>query len=339
MLDDLAFAYEQFPWFFVVVFFCFGACVGSFLNVCIFRIPKGMSVVYPGSHDLNTGEPIAWYDNIPILSWFILGGKSRHQKAPISFRYPLVEALTAGLWVTSWLVWNEHSIVMALAGMVLVSLLIPATFIDLDHMIIPDRFSVGGAAVGLVLSAAFPVLHGWPEGEFTAHFASLLTGLTGMLIGSGLIYWIAAVAEMLLKKPAMGEGDWKLVGAIGAFCGWQGAVFALFGGAFLGTILLLPVMIAQRLRGGAEGEEAEAKVDSAGASQSQSQSQGQGQSQAVSPGAAAGEGTEGEGLGFGVQVPFGPMIAAGGALYYLGLKGWVDGYFADLAPLFTVGNG
>lgn len=304
MLDDLQFAYTHFPWIFAAFVTVIGACVGSFLNVCIYRIPREMSIIHPRSHDLNTGEEIAWYDNIPILSWFILGGKSRQHRSPISFRYPAVEALTAGLFLACWLVWADVSMGKALAGMVFVSLLIPATFIDLDHMIIPDRFSIGGVVAGFGLSLAFPGLHGVEVGGMTAHFQSGLHSLVGILVGTALIYWVGTFAEIVLRKPAMGEGDWKLLGAVGAFCGWEGAVFGLFGGSFIGVLVILPLMMLFRKKG-EEKTEAEQDEDEA-------------------------EGS----IGFGVEIPFGPMLALGGVLYFLFLQGPVDAYFENLKILF-----
>ncbi len=322
MLEDYLYVHENLPWFFPSFFFLLGACVGSFLNVCIFRIPKGMSVVHPGSHDLNTGEKIAWYDNIPILSWFILGGKSRGERSPISFRYPMVEFMTACLFLCSWVLLVEHSIVLALAGMVLVAMLIPATFIDLDHMIIPDRFSIGLAGVGVIASFAFPDLHGVREAGIVGHMVAGLTGMIGLLIGTAVIYWIGTLAEVALQKPAMGEGDWKLLGGIGAFCGWQGALFSLFGGAFIGTLFLIPLMLFQGKGsdGGVNHESGEEKEKG-----------GEDPASNSTPGD-----DEGEELRFGVQVPFGPMLALGAVLYFIFLRGAVDAYFDSLAPLFIL---
>lgn len=311
MWDDIQFVHQQFPWFFALFFTLLGACVGSFLNVCIYRIPKKMSVVFPPSQDLNTGEKIAWYDNIPILSWFLLGGKSRHQRSPISFRYPFVEALTAGLFLACWLLWSDQSVAKALAGMVFIGMMIPATFIDLDHMIIPDRFSIGGVVVGFVLSVTFPGLHDVEIPGIVGHMTAGLYSLLGILVGTAVIYWIGTFAEVILQKPAMGEGDWKLLGAIGAFCGWQGAVFGLFGGSCLGVLLIFPLLMVF----GKKEKPAEEEEDSEG------------------------EDEEEEGIGFGVQIPFGPMLALGGVLYFLFLQDFVDGYFENLKILFRLPDG
>jgi len=201
------------PWFFPTAAFLFGAIVGSFLNVCIHRIPTGQSIVRPGSH-CACGAPIAWYDNIPILSWLLLRGRARCCGRPFSVRYPAVELLTALLFLACWRLFPPAK---AVCGMVLVSALICGTFTDLDHMIIPDAFTVGLGVVGVVLSFIVPALHGENSGLFVVDSArSGVASLQGLFVGSGLVLWIALVAEAVLKKEAMGFGDVKLVGAIGA---------------------------------------------------------------------------------------------------------------------------
>lgn len=291
---------RAFPWFFPAAAFLFGAIVGSFLNVCIYRIPAGKSIVRPGSH-CACGKPIAWYDNIPILSWFILRGRTRCCGRPYSFRYPLVELITAGLFLACALLFPPGK---ALCGMVLTSCLICATFIDLDTFEIPDVFSVGLGLVGLVLSFLVPSLHGQQhEIALVASVRSATIALNGMFIGAGLVLWIAVIAYSVLKKDAMGIGDVKLVGAIGAFTGWQGAVTSVFGGAILGTLWFVFAVVWQK----ATGKKLELK----------------------SP-------EEGEGpkeLGFGAHVPFGPMLALAGLLHFLFAHRWVSEYFRKLNEL------
>lgn len=292
----------SFPWFFPLVAFVFGACIGSFLNVVIYRVPAGKSIVTPGSH-CGCGAPIAWYDNLPILSWFFLRGKARCCGRPYAFRYAFVELLTALLFLACWLLFPPAK---AVCGMVFISLLIGATFIDLDHMIIPDFFTIGGAMIGLTLSLLVPALHGQQEGIWLVDSLRAVTiSAHGMLIGSGVVLWIALVAEVILKKEAMGFGDVKFVGAIGAFCGWQGAVFAMFGGAIVGTVWFVVALLWQKLSG---------------------------KTAPVAPQAETSEG-EPAPLGFGVQVPFGPMLAIAGALYFLFFDRWVTAYFAQIAAL------
>lgn len=222
------------PLFYPIVVTVIGACVGSFLNVCIYRIPAGRSVVWPGSQTL-CGKPIAWYDNIPVFSWLILRGRARCCGRPFSARYLGVELLTAGLFLAAWLTYPPAQ---ALAVMGFLGMMIPAALIDLDEMIIPDVFSIGGAGVGLAVAALVPGLHGQASGVPVVDGArALAVALLGVLVGSGTILWIALVAEKILRKEAMGFGDVKLMGAIGAFCGWEGAVFAIFGGAAVGSLL------------------------------------------------------------------------------------------------------
>ncbi|MDB6168718.1 MAG: peptidase domain protein [Verrucomicrobia bacterium] len=301
-MSDYAEIARAFPWFWPLVAAVFGAMVGSFLNVCIYRIPVGKSIVRPGSQ-CACGQPIRWYDNIPVASWFILRGKARCCGRSYSFRYPAIELLTAGLFLACWLLFPPAK---AACGMVFVSVLVAATFIDLDHMIIPDAFTLGAGTLGVLLSMLVPSLHGQQEGVFMIDsLRSTAASVQGLLIGSGLVLWIALLAEMALKKEAMGFGDVKFVGMIGAFCGWKGAVFSVFGGAIVGTAWFVLALAWQKISG--------KKV-------------------AI---AASGEtpGSEPAPLGFGMQVPFGPMLAIAGLLYFLWFHRMVAAYFAALSEL------
>jgi len=292
----------HFPWFFPAAAAVFGAMVGSFLNVCIYRIPAEQSIVTPGSH-CACGQPIAWYDNIPVLSWFILRGKARCCGRPYSFRYAFVELLTGALFLACWLHFPPAK---AVCGMIFVSILVAATFIDLDHMIIPDVFTIGAGIFGVLLSFIVPALHGQHSDFFLLD--SLRSGTAaaqGLLVGSGLVLWIALLAEMALKKEAMGFGDVKFVGMIGAFCGWQGAVFAVFGGAVVGTVWFILALIWQKIAGNPA---------------------------ALAPPSETPEGEEAP-LGFGMHVPFGPMLAIAGLLYFLCFQRGVATYLSTLSEL------
>lgn len=305
------------PWFFPAMVFVLGACVGSFLNVCIYRIPAGKSVVFPGS-TCGCGRPIAWHDNIPILSWMILRGRARCCGRPFSIRYPAVELLTALLFLASWM---HYPPAKAVVGMVFIAIMICATFIDLDHMIIPDRFAIGGAVVGVLLSALVPSLHDQAATPYWAINAmrAVIDAVTGMFIGSALVLWIAEIAEVVLRKEAMGFGDVKFLGAIGAFCGWQGGIFAVFGGAVLGTIVFACVLVYEKLFRKSAAPEAPVSTPPA-------------------PPDGAGAAAEAEpesAIGFGRETPFGPMLAGGALLYFLWLHPIVDGYFADIHTLLT----
>ena len=292
MIESFQAVNAEFPWFFASAAFLFGAIVGSFLNVCIYRIPANKSIVHPGS-TCACGQPIAWSDNIPILSWFFLRGKARCCGQAYSFRYPAVEALTGALFLAAWL---AHEPAKAACIMVFISMLICGSFIDLDHMELPNRFTIGLAIVGFALSVASPSLHqdGSTEYFLPLRFIAASDAMLGALIGSGLILWIALLAETALRKDAMGFGDVKLLGGIGTFLGWQGAVFSIFGGALLGTLGLI-VFLALKpfvpaLRKQAEGDEADKQL-------------------------------------LGRAIPFGPMLSGGALLYTLLLERQVDMYF------------
>jgi leader peptidase (prepilin peptidase)/N-methyltransferase len=312
-MPDYAAFTAAFPWFFPLVVFLLGACIGSFLNVCIHRIPAGQSVVTPGSH-CACGAPIKWHDNIPILSWFVLRGRARCCGRRFSFRYPFIETLTAALFLACWLLFPPAK---AFCGMLLGSALICATFIDLDHMVIPDALTLWLGVAGVLLSCALPALHGRQHELFI--IASLRSGIdsvVGLLVGSGLVLWIALLAEEVLKKEAMGFGDVKFVGAIGAFIGWQGAVSAVFGGAIIGTLWFALALLWQ----GLFRQPVPAAPDSGSA---HPEPPAPDSKPAVLPAL----------IGFGVQVPFGPMLAAGALFYFLCAHRWIDVYFASIEEL------
>lgn len=292
-----------FPWFFPVLAGIFGAIVGSFLNVVIYRVPANKSVVTPGSH-CGCGAPIKWYDNIPVLSWFVLRGKARCCGSRYSFRYAFVELLTAALFVANWMMFPPAK---ALCGMFFVACLLCALFIDLDHMIIPEFFTIGLGVIGVVLSVFVPSLHGQDDGVFlVGALHSGVISMQGLLIGSGLVLWIAVIAETLLKKEAMGFADVTFVGAIGAFTGWQGAVFSVFGGAVVGLIWITLAAIVKFLSGN--------RVK-------------------VAPPAETPDGQPAE-LGMSAHIPFGPMLAIAGMLHFFYFQHWMEDYFAELASMF-----
>ena len=304
----MAFDYAQlsaaFPWFLPLAAFLFGACIGSFLNVVIYRVPKGESIVSPGSH-CACGQPVKWHDNIPILSWLFLGGRARCCGRRFSIRYPFVELLTALLFVACVKLFPP---LVAVCGAMFLSCLIAATFIDLDHMIIPEVFTIGLAVVGVLVSIWVPALHGEHSGYFVIDaMRSGLKSAIGVFIGSGLVLWIALLAETVLRKEAMGFGDVKFLGAIGAFCGWQGAVFAIFGGAIVGTVWFAVAWLIQKMTG---------------------------RRAAVAPPTETPEG-EPTDLAFGAHVPFGPMLAIAAALYFLVCHRWIDPWFAEASVLFS----
>ena len=299
MLSELQYIDQEFPAVIAAFVFVFGALIGSFLNVCIYRIPANKSIVSPGS-TCACGQPIKWFDNIPILSWFILRGKARCCGAAYSFRYPFVELLTACLFLG---VWVQHAHAPAACLWLSVAMLVCATFIDLDHMEIPDRFSIGMALCGLGLSAIVPSLHGVSEPIYAmASLKGLFESAIGIMVGSGMILWIALGAETVLGIEAMGFGDVKLMGGIGAFLGWQGATFALFGGAVIGTIV---VILWALIRAAVIRPLRKEKADSSNG-----------------------------GL-IGREVPFGPLLASGALIYTLVLEEPVDLYLSLVLELFS----
>ena len=217
-------------WYFTFVVFMFGACLGSFLNVCIYRIPAELSVVKPRSRCPKCLTNLAWRDNIPILGWLMLRGKCRYCKASISVRYPSIELLTAILFVLVWLRF-PYDLLLAPYWLLVFGLVL-GSFVDIDEMWIPDRCTIGGMILGPVLSFLIPSMHG-AEGPV----AGLLQSFIGMAAGFGLFWSISLLGRLILKKDAMGFGDVKLMGALGAFLGWESVIFITFVSSLLGAVI------------------------------------------------------------------------------------------------------
>lgn len=211
-----------------ILIFIFGAVIGSFLNVCIYRIPRKESIVVPGSRCTACKKSIAWYDNIPFFSYIFLGGRCRHCKEKISFRYFLVEFLSASVFVIlfGYFGFSASFFIYSL----LTFSLILVTFVDLEFQIIPDRITIGGLFLGLLTSILVPSLHNVSDWK-----QALLSSLLGILAGGGLIYLTAILGEMAFKKESMGMGDVKLMAMLGAFLGWKMAVLIFFLAPFFGT--------------------------------------------------------------------------------------------------------
>lgn len=205
-----------------------GAATGSFLNVCVVRLPEEESVVRPPSRCPACAARIAWYDNIPVLSYLWLGGRCRHCAEPISARYPLVEASTAAVWLGMALHYGPSW--RALEGAVLFSLLLGIALIDARHYLIPDVMSIGGLAAGLALSLL-------PGG------VGPLEAAAGAAGGFALLWLVGAVGEWWLDRPAMGGGDMKLLAMIGAFLGPVDTLLSLFLGALTGTVVFGPISL------------------------------------------------------------------------------------------------
>lgn len=232
---------------------CLGAIIGSFLNVCIYRIPMELSVSRPRSHCFSCGKTIPWYHNIPVLTWFILRGKCSNCKAPISFRYPAIEALTAILFLAVFQMWGNP----ALFGLNPLSVpeLIPFfwlfvastvvnVMIDIDHRILLDRISLGGTLFTFAVSTAFPILHGC-----TLWYDGLLTSFYGALAGFGIGFAIAFLGERIFLQDAFGFGDVKWMMLFGAIFGWQGLLWILLMSSFIGLLMGAGVLLYNRLKG------------------------------------------------------------------------------------------
>ena len=225
--------------YWLALIFILGLCLGSFLNVCICRIPREVSVAWPPSACPNCNSRIKWYDNIPILSWFLLHAKCRSCKLPISVVYPVIELLTGCFFLTIWLIygfsWFTPIYMLAVFGLLL------GTFIDLEHMILPDRVTIGGMILFPIISTLFPLL----QGEIT-WMGGLKDSLIGLAAGFGALWVVREAGTAALKKEAMGFGDVKLMGALGALFGWEAVIYIIFFSAMIGSIAGITLIALQR---------------------------------------------------------------------------------------------
>jgi leader peptidase (prepilin peptidase)/N-methyltransferase len=200
----------------------FGALIGSFLNVCIYRLPRRESIVWPASHCPVCMKAIAWYDNVPLISYAWLGGKCRLCRAAISSQYPLVEALNAVGYVV--LFWRFGPTLEAVSYAVLYSALIVVTGTDLSHRVIPDAITLPGIIVGL-LSGALVLPVGFTN------------SLAGVVVGGGILWFLAWLSPILFGKEGMGGGDIKLMAMVGAFLGWKPVLLAIMVASLIGSIV------------------------------------------------------------------------------------------------------
>jgi leader peptidase (prepilin peptidase) / N-methyltransferase len=217
--------------FFNIFSFIFGAAIGSFLNVCIFRIPAEESIVKPASRCPSCGHPIRFYDNIPILSFLVLRAQCRDCGAKISWRYPLVEFITGLLALLLFMKFGPT--IHFLIFFIFTAVLIVITFIDIDYQIIPDVISLPGIPV-FFLAAVFVVKLPWLE------------ALIGLLIGGGVLLAIAFVYELITKREGMGGGDIKLLAMIGGFLGWKSLIFVLLFSSLTGAVIGVAAMIINK---------------------------------------------------------------------------------------------
>lgn len=213
----------------VICIFVFGLLVGSFLNVCICRMPKNESIVMPASHCPHCKKDILWCDNIPVISYLLLLGRCRFCGEKISFRYPLVELLTAVLLTVLFLSFGVTPRFFTYS--VLVCGLVVATFVDFEIQEIPDEISLGGIVAGLALAFIFPSVMGE-----AARLRGFLASLIGAFAGGGSIYLLGVLGKFAFKKEAMGGGDVKLMAMIGSFVGLKLVILAFFIAPFFGAV-------------------------------------------------------------------------------------------------------
>ena len=209
--------------------FIFGMCIGSFLNVCIYRLPSSMSIINPSrSFCPQCNSAIQFYDNIPVFSYLWLKGRCRNCKASISLRYPLVELMTGILAIAILFMFG-----LTLEGVVyfvFISSLLVITFIDIDHKIIPDIITLPGIPIGLAASFVLPDI-------------TFKSSLLGLLVGGGSLLLVAWTYSLITHKEGMGGGDIKLLGMIGTFIGWKGVIFTIFSASLTGTLVGIIFML------------------------------------------------------------------------------------------------
>ncbi|MBI4343825.1 MAG: prepilin peptidase [Candidatus Omnitrophica bacterium] len=222
-----------------VAWFFLGTVVGSFLNVCIYRMPREESVVRPRSRCPRCERPIAGYDNIPLVSYALLGGRCRHCRTPISWRYPLVEALAGAAAVA--VVYRFGATAQALVYGAFLCALIAVSFIDLEFQIIPDEISLGGVAAGLLISLALPSLHG-----AESRWLSLGRAAVGALVGGGVLYLTGKMGDLMFRRETMGGGDIKLLAMAGSVLGWKLVLLTFFLAPMLALIPGLLVLLLRR---------------------------------------------------------------------------------------------
>ncbi len=212
-----------------ILIFIFGLCIGSFMNVCIYRIPLTKSIVRPRSMCPICNSFIKFYDNIPVLSYIILGGKCRNCNIHIPMRYPLVEIISGFAALSCFIKFG-----LSIEGLVyfaFVSALIIITFIDIDHKIIPDVISLPGIPIGLLLSS------------FILPAMNFRESVIGILAGGGSLFAVAWIYSLIAKKEGMGGGDIKLLAMMGSFIGWKGILFTIFTASSTGTLAGIIVML------------------------------------------------------------------------------------------------
>ena len=245
-------------WVYPSLSFILGAIVGSFLNVCIYRLPRELSLVLPRSYCPGCNAPVVWYDNVPVLSYLWLAGKCRSCRARIPVRYPVVELLTALLFFylhrRAFTHPGVYDVGLLIPQLLLVCGLIVATFVDFDHRIIPDEITKTGMFAAPIFGAIYPAMQAplafsqlWePRRALDSSVEAVAASLAGEAAGAGMIWGLGWFGAKLFKKDAMGFGDVKLMGMVGGFLGWQAAFLAFW----IAPVLGLAYGIVQRIRTG-----------------------------------------------------------------------------------------
>ena len=216
-------------WFELLIVFSFGLCWGSFLALMVYRIPKNLSIIKPRSFCDSCKVSIPFFRNIPVLSYFLLGGKCKDCEAKIPLRYPVIELLTGILFVLTYnnLFDDYYSLIRSI---ILITAIIPSIFIDMDHRIIPDRFSIGLVIVGFIL-ALFDPMMGW------------INSLAGIVLGGGILLLVAWVYYKLTGREGLGGGDIKLLAGLGALLGWHSVIMVMFYSSVIGALYGIFMMI------------------------------------------------------------------------------------------------
>lgn len=284
--------------FFIAMSFVLGAMIGSFLNVCIYRLPADLSIVKPASRCPKCEKPIAWYDNIPILSWLILRAKCRNCGVHISARYPAIEFLTGVMFLLVYLKFG--AVIATPIYMILVAALIVVIFVDLDHWIIPDEISLTGIPIGIGCAVLAMLV-----GGTGLRMEDPLYAILGAVAGGGFLYLLDLATLVLLKKPGMGLGDVKLLAMLGAFFGVKGVVVTIVLGSIAGSAVGIPLILWARMRGAGASEDSESPPP---------------------------PDDEHEPTVEGHYLPFGPFLVLGGIGYMFFGPELVDAYINFIAP-------
>ncbi|MBN2310599.1 MAG: prepilin peptidase [Candidatus Hydrogenedentes bacterium] len=232
--------------------FILGGMVGSFLNVCVYRVPRGESVVRPRSHCPKCDNPIAWYDNIPMVSWLMLGARCRHCGQAISWQYPLVEAITAVLFFIVY--WRFGLVIATPIYLLLTAALVLATFVDFSTWTIPDEVTLPGVPIGIAC-AVLATWHAASGLRVLGPLPPVFDALIGVEVGGGALFIVDKLTRVLVKKRGMGLGDVKLLAMLGGFFGWPGVILIIVIASGIGSIVGVVTMLILRLKKAGEPED------------------------------------------------------------------------------------